>query len=115
MLNKLYSTIGNFCLRRTDAYLQNHNNEDGPTSTTLLGYPSNAGATMKRNHNNNNTPNTEPSYNIRIYSAKGGRVIECHSNTSHNHQDNTDLYVIPDGTDLVDELGKILMMHSLTR
>jgi len=73
-------------------------------------------------------PDADPSYHIRIYSASGGRIIECrttqHYNSStsssmagskHNgSSSSTQLYVIPEDADLVPELGKILMMHSLT-
>jgi len=114
MLNKIYSVIGNFCLRRTDEYWDDQDAGDRMSTSSR-------GAGLRDLNSHQRTPDMEPSFNIRIYSAKGGRVVECH--TSHNAKSNShsqsqnslDLYVIPDGTELVDELGKILMMHSLTK
>jgi hypothetical protein len=114
MLNKIYSVIGNFCLSRTDEYRDEYPSEAKSSNSRSVG--------LRDLNSHQRTPDMEPSYNIRIYSAKGGRVVECH--TSHNSNSNShtqstqnslDLYVIPDGTELVDELGKILMMHSLTK
>jgi len=123
MLNKIYSVIGNFFLKRTDEYWQERDYgecDDVPFSTSRFGRNVNGTTTKLKNQSHHQlTPDTDPSFNIRIYSAKGGRVVECHTTTNHANQQfqgsSTDLYVIPDGTDLVDELGKILMMHSLTK
>lgn len=108
MLNKIYSVIGNFFLRRTDEYWDDQD-AGNRMSTSSAG--------LRDLYSHQRTPDMEPSFNIRIYSAKGGRVVECHTshNAKSNSQNSLDLYVIPDGTDLVDELGKILMMHSLTK
>jgi|TARA_R110002033_G_scaffold23991_3_gene56427 hypothetical protein len=110
MLNKIYSVIGHFFLRRTDEYWDEQVSEE-----RMSGY-SNGIKDLSSSHQR--TPDMEPSFNIRIYSAKGGRVVECHTSPASNSQfksNSIDLYVIPDGTELVDELGKILMMHSLTK
>tara|TARA_R110000765_G_scaffold102250_1_gene191015 strand:- start:661 stop:993 length:333 start_codon:yes stop_codon:yes gene_type:complete len=110
MLNKIYSVIGHFFLRRTDEYW-----EDQGADERMSGY---SNGIKDRSSSHQRTPDMEPSFNIRIYSAKGGRVVECHTSPASNSQfksNSIDLYVIPDGTELVDELGKILMMHSLTK
>jgi hypothetical protein len=110
MLNKIYSVIGHFFWRRTDEYW-----EDQGADERMSGY---SNGIKDRSSSHQRTPDMEPSFNIRIYSAKGGRVVECHTSPASNSQfksNSIDLYVIPDGTELVDELGKILMMHSLTK
>jgi hypothetical protein len=128
MLNKLYSNIGHFFLKRSGYYWEDeedcekistpYNPRDiklySPKKSTRAGGNTNS---SKGSAPSIQTPNKEPSYNLRIYSASGGRVIECFSSThiNNNYQESTELYVIPDDTDLVDELGKILMLHSLTR
>ena len=112
MFNKIYSVIGHFFLRRTDEYWDEQVSEE-----RMSGYSNGIGI-KDRSSSHQRTPDMEPSFNIRIYSAKGGRVVECHTSPASNSQfksNSIDLYVIPDGTELVDELGKILMMHSLTK
>lgn len=65
-------------------------------------------------------PDVDPSYNIRVYSANGGRIIECRTTTlttvagRSGYDHDTRLYVISDGADLTEELGKILMIDSLS-
>lgn len=59
----------------------------------------------------------DPSYSIRIYSANGGRIIECHTVASKSNgfqESSPRLYVINDDADLTAELGKILMIDSLS-
>jgi len=117
MLNKIYGVIGYFFLKRTHEYWEERGYEESDDFPSGGARRFSGANTTTSSHQR--TPDTEPSYNIRVYSAKGGRVVECHTSTNHANQqfqnNTTDLYVIPDGTDLVDELGKILMMHSLTK
>ena len=129
MLNKLYSSIGHFFLKRSGFYWEDeedcektstpYNPRDiqlySPRKSTRAG--GNTNSSKGSSKDSIETPNKEPSYNLRIYSASGGRVIECFSSTNHNnnYKESTELYVIPEGTDLVDELGKVLMLHSLTK
>tara|TARA_R110002124_G_scaffold279055_1_gene451382 strand:- start:353 stop:727 length:375 start_codon:yes stop_codon:yes gene_type:complete len=124
MLNKLYSRIGHFFLTRSGYYLEDeedckasepydysHINPANPRNTNKVGMtPSSSRGSIQ-------TPNKEPSYTLRIYPASGGRVIECFSltNTNNHYTENIELYVIPEGADLVDELGKVLMLHSLAK
>lgn len=114
MINKIYSMIGHFFLRRTDEYWEDRDFNESGSSVKGTRYTG-----LNKYSSHKLTPDTEPSYNIRIYSAKGGRIVECHTSTNQANQqfknETIDLYVIPDGTELVDELGKILMMHSLTK
>ena len=124
MLNKLYSSIGHFFLTRGGYYLEDeadcnasepydysHTKTNSPRNTTK------AGGRGSSSRGSIQTPNKEPSYTLRIYPASGGRVIECFSltNINNHYTENIELYVIPEGADLVDELGKVLMLHSLTK
>jgi hypothetical protein len=131
MLNKLYSSIGHFFLKRSGDYWEDEEDCE-PTSTPYnprdiklynprksksIGIGGNTNGSRGSAPSTLQTPNKEPSYNLRIYSASGGRVIECFSSThiNNNYQESTELYVIAEGANLVDELGKILMIHSLTK
>ena len=119
MINKIYSMIGHFFLRRTDEYWEDRDFNESGEFTSGASTKGTRYTGLNKYASHQLTPDTEPSYNIRIYSAKGGRVVECHTSTTQANQqfknEIIDLYVIPDGTELVDVLGKILMLHSLTK
>lgn len=52
---------------------------------------------------------------ISVYSANGGMVIETRTYDRQKDRTNTNLYIVNDGEDLGNELGKILTMASLSR
>lgn len=64
-----------------------------------------------------NDVHADPTYNIRVYSANGGRIIECHTVSSKSNgytETPARLYVINDDDDLIEELGRILMVDKLS-
>ena len=114
MLENLYRNIGYYFLRKSERNERDHHIEKQMIEC------------CDEDYDEHPTPDMEPTYNIRVYSANGGRVIECYSrsyNTGASPKTNsivgssnsqTRLYVIPDGADLQTELGKILMIDSLS-
>jgi hypothetical protein len=52
---------------------------------------------------------------IQVYSANGGMVVETRTYDRQKDRTNTNLYIVNDGEDLGNELGKILTMASLSR
>ena len=64
------------------------------------------------------TPEARASYSIRIYPASGGNVVEvrAYKNTKSNqvYEDNANLYIVQDGEDLVEGIGKAMMLTTLS-
>lgn len=67
------------------------------------------------------TPEGRQSYNIRVYPANGGNIVEVRSygNRSNRHnsqvyEDVSNLYIIQDGEDLVEGIGKAMMLDKLS-
>lgn len=52
---------------------------------------------------------------LNVYSANGGMVIETRTYDRQKDRSNTNLYIVNDGADLGNEIGKILTMASLSR
>jgi hypothetical protein len=52
---------------------------------------------------------------IQVYAANGGMIIETRTYDRQKDRTNTNLYIVNDGEDLGNELGKILTMASLSR
>jgi hypothetical protein len=52
---------------------------------------------------------------IQVYAANGGMVVETRTYDRQKDRTNTNLYIVNDGEDLGNELGKILTMASLSR
>lgn len=52
---------------------------------------------------------------ISVYSASGGMIVETRTYDRQKDRTNTNLYIVNDGDDLGNELGKILTMASLSR
>ena len=52
---------------------------------------------------------------MNIYSASGGFIVETRTYDRHKDRNNTNLYIVNDGNDLGEELGKIITMASLSR
>lgn len=52
---------------------------------------------------------------MNIYSASGGFIIETRTYDRHKDRNNTNLYIVNDGNDLGEEIGKIITMASLSR
>lgn len=64
------------------------------------------------------TPEARASYSIRIYPANGGSIVEVRSynnkNTNQVYEDNANLYIVQDGEDLVEGIGKAMMLTTLS-
>lgn len=67
------------------------------------------------------TPEGRQSYNIRIYPANGGNIVEVrsygnrsNSNSPQVYEDVSNLYIIQDGEDLVEGIGKAMMLDKLS-
>ena len=67
------------------------------------------------------TPEGRQSYNIRVYPANGGYIVEVRfygnrSNSNHSqvYEDVSNLYIIQDGEDLVEGIGKAMMLDKLS-
>ena len=52
-------------------------------------------------------------FNLRVYKASGGTVIETSTYDRHKDRHNTGLYVITDDKDLGIEISKIITMENL--
>lgn len=52
---------------------------------------------------------------IQVYTASGGMIVETKTYDRQKDRTNTNLYIVNDGEDLGNELGKILTMASLSR
>jgi hypothetical protein len=52
-------------------------------------------------------------FNLRVYKASGGTVIETSVYDRHKDRHHTGLYVITDDKDLGEELNKIITMENL--
>jgi len=52
-------------------------------------------------------------FNLRVYKASGGTVIETSVYDRHKDRHHNGLYVITDDKDLGDELNKIITMENL--
>lgn len=54
-----------------------------------------------------------PNSNIRIYKANGGLIVEISSYDINHDKWYRELYVIPDGGKITEDLTSILVQHSL--
>lgn len=52
---------------------------------------------------------------ISVYTASGGMIVETRTYDRHKDRQNTNLYIVNEGDDLGNELGKIITMASLSR
>lgn len=52
-------------------------------------------------------------FNLKVYKASGGTVIETSAYDRHKDRHSTGLYVITDDKDLGTEIGKIITMENL--
>lgn len=58
---------------------------------------------------------SEDTIGFRVYSARGGMVIECITHDTKQDRELVKLHVIPDGDDLAESLSKIITMEYLSR
>ena len=52
---------------------------------------------------------------INVYTASGGMIVETRTYDRHKDRQNSNLYIVNEGDDLGNELGKIITMASLSR
>ena len=52
-------------------------------------------------------------FNLKVFKANGGTIVETHSYDRRKDQSNNGLYVITDDKDLGNEIGKIITMEGL--
>lgn len=52
-------------------------------------------------------------FNLKVFKANGGTIIETHSYNRRKDESSNGLYVITDDKDLGNEIGKIITMEGL--
>jgi hypothetical protein len=68
---------------------------------------------ISSNQLSTNRIDSSTGFNLRVYKASGGTVIETSVYDRHKDRHHNGLYVITDDKDLGDELNKIITMENL--
>lgn len=96
----------NFILK---AYRRARQKEDDQDCIVLEERPRRTGLRVNSHYGN------EDAMNFKVYSARGGMIVECLVYDSKTDRETVKLHVIPDCDDLTQSLGNIITLEYLQR
>lgn len=84
--------------------------EEDRVEKCIEAYPSN---TLGRAKNSIASDSDYGAVNFRVYSARGGKIVEANHYDPKTDRGTNSLYVIDDDADFTEEIGKIITMESM--
>lgn len=105
-MKEIYRALGDYFSRKADTKDGNKRNRRSINDTVAV------------DEYMPQTPEARASYSIRIYPANGGNVVEVRAfrpeKSNQIYEDNTQLYIVQDGEDLVEGIGKAMMLTKMS-